>query len=1145
MNLLKIWTFGAVLALLAVGFSDTAQGQVTLAATPNPMNVSVQSGGATTQQVSITSSNGSTTVQINLTGTPSWMTVNNYAAGNIFTVNTPATFNVAVNATGINTNQIGTFTIQVVGLPSSSITYQVNLLIQGPTALTANPQTLGFTATQGSTAGNPNNIPVTITTSTASPLIYSISASTQSGGTWILLSTTAATTNNSVPGFTVYVNPSGLGVGTYQGTITVQSETTTDSVAIPVTLQITQGQTLNVTGTLNDFFYQYNSGQAGFKVQTQTLMLSTNSGTLNYTVTATSGQTTNWLVISPLASTVSTTPQALSLYLSYQYVAALLPGTYTINLAIAGGGQTTNETVTLIVSNNALLTVNPQSLSFSIPAGTTVSPSQTVTVASSNSSAIPYLVEASPSWLSVTPVSGTTVTNPVFSVFVDPAGLYISNTPFTGTVTVTPNNSDRGLYSITIPVSVTVTSATTQVYAGPDQLLFSYETGQSAQNLPQVVDLSSPASVGFTVSTSVVGASNCPSGNWLTATPSNNVTPAQLSISVNNSGMTTGYCTGTVTVTYNNGATNTATLLIPVTVDIASSALLTVSSPPGFGVVTATYQTTGTITSQLSINSTDGSAIGFQATASSTNSQTPWLFLAASSGTTQQYLTVEIVPSNLPVGVYTGSITINAVNAANLPSGPLTIPVVLTVTQNATVTVTPSSLTFTQIQGGTPPASQQITLAATGNTTYTASVTPITGGNWLQITPASGNLVGNTATIAASVAQNSLSPGTYTSTISLYFPTTASSASVTVTLTVTAAQSVTASPTSLSFAYQLGSAAPAAQTVNVTSAGGAVSVTAAASTASGPSGWLAVSPTTGSTGASGSPLALSVSVSPAGITTAGTYNGTITITPSGLSPVTVGVTLTVSGVPVPQPVTISNSASGGYGAIAPGELITIKGTAVGPSTPTSFSVNPGNTLSNTLAGVQVLFDGIAGTPIYVSSTQVNVIVPYEIAGRTQTTIVVSYGGQQSAGITESVAAQAPGIYTFSATGSGQAAVLNQNGTYNGPAAGLVINGQTVNTTPSSAGQVIAVYMTGGGQTNPPSTTGTVTPTSSLYPISGVTATINGVSAPVAFAGAAPDLVTGVVQVNLVVPQGVHGNTLPLAVTINGVSSVVGPTVAVQ
>jgi uncharacterized protein (TIGR03437 family) len=50
---------------------------------------------------------------------------------------------------------------------------------------------------------------------------------------------------------------------------------------------------------------------------------------------------------------------------------------------------------------------------------------------------------------------------------------------------------------------------------------------------------------------------------------------------------------------------------------------------------------------------------------------------------------------------------------------------------------------------------------------------------------------------------------------------------------------------------------------------------------------------------------------------------------------------------------------------------------------------------------------------------------------------------------------------------------------------------------------------------------------------------------VTFAGDAPGLVTGVIQVNIQVPTGISGSALPLAITINGVTSPSGTTVAVQ
>jgi uncharacterized protein (TIGR03437 family) len=263
----------------------------------------------------------------------------------------------------------------------------------------------------------------------------------------------------------------------------------------------------------------------------------------------------------------------------------------------------------------------------------------------------------------------------------------------------------------------------------------------------------------------------------------------------------------------------------------------------------------------------------------------------------------------------------------------------------------------------------------------------------------------------------------------------------------------------------------------------------------------------------------------------------------------VTVTVNIVAAPTPLPTTIFNSANiNGFGPIAPGELITIQGSNLGPATPLSFSVGTGNTVSSTLGGVQVMFDSNAGTPIYVSATQINVIVPWEVAGRAQTDITVLYNGSTSTGVKYNVVNATPAFYTLNSTGAGQASALNSNYSINGPAAGVVVGGNTIPTTPAAAGSEIAIYGTGGGVTNPGGTDGTVTPITQLYPLlnaSSVTATIGGQPATVYFVGAAPGEVTGVFQVNLQVPTGVSGNALPVAIIIDGVTTITGPTIAVQ
>jgi uncharacterized protein (TIGR03437 family) len=148
-------------------------------------------------------------------------------------------------------------------------------------------------------------------------------------------------------------------------------------------------------------------------------------------------------------------------------------------------------------------------------------------------------------------------------------------------------------------------------------------------------------------------------------------------------------------------------------------------------------------------------------------------------------------------------------------------------------------------------------------------------------------------------------------------------------------------------------------------------------------------------------------------------------------------------------------------------------------------------------------------------------------------IVVQWGGLPSAAWGIPVAPSSPAIFTIPENGAGQAAVLNQDNSVNS------------SSNAAARGTVIQLFATGGGQTSPASSTGSVAQTEANLALP-VTVTIGGVNAQVLYAGNAPEEVEGVVQINAFVPQSViPGATLPLLVTIGGVPSQIGVTVAIQ
>jgi uncharacterized protein (TIGR03437 family) len=91
-----------------------------------------------------------------------------------------------------------------------------------------------------------------------------------------------------------------------------------------------------------------------------------------------------------------------------------------------------------------------------------------------------------------------------------------------------------------------------------------------------------------------------------------------------------------------------------------------------------------------------------------------------------------------------------------------------------------------------------------------------------------------------------------------------------------------------------------------------------------------------------------------------------------------------------------------------------------------------------------------------------------------------------------------------------------------------------------------VYATGEGQTNPGGIDGKPDDSPTPVPVTQpVTATVGGINAQVQYAGGVSGLVAGVLQVNIVIPQGIAaGGSVPIVFTIGTVSSQANVTLAI-
>jgi uncharacterized protein (TIGR03437 family) len=180
-----------------------------------------------------------------------------------------------------------------------------------------------------------------------------------------------------------------------------------------------------------------------------------------------------------------------------------------------------------------------------------------------------------------------------------------------------------------------------------------------------------------------------------------------------------------------------------------------------------------------------------------------------------------------------------------------------------------------------------------------------------------------------------------------------------------------------------------------------------------------------------------------------------------------------------------------------------------------------------------LFNDLASPLLFVSSKQIGAVVPYKIAGQPNVQLQVEVGGVKSTALSVPVVDAAPAIFTVNQTGSGPGAVLNQDYSLNSAA------------NPAAAGSVIMVYATGEGATNPTGVDGLITLGTPPMAIQQVSVTIGGQEAQVLYAGSAPDLIAGVLQVNAQIPPNTAHGIIPIILTVGYASSPSNVTIAVQ
>ncbi|MBN8732111.1 MAG: hypothetical protein J0L64_16340 [Acidobacteria bacterium] len=513
-------------SLLAILAAAPAAAQPVLTVSPQSLTFLQDASVQAPPQQTVTITSSPTNVPVQVTGAASWLTYNQNTA------TTPAFLNVNVVTAGL---AVGTYTAQLT--VSSSVAGVVAKVINVTLTVTSAPPT----------NTNPTQLAFNYSIGTGLPesqqFYVNSNAPTFSVGVnqpWMFASVNPGTIPALV---TVSVNPFGLGVGTYNGLITVTFGTNPVTYQLVNVTLVIESASSSLWTTSGPITFNYNYGSSPPPVQT--LQVSYASIVI---YVAEPQSATGWLKIDNNTNT-GITPGNIEVSVD---PTGLNAGTYAGAIVVSSPGIFGSVTVpiTLIVTGSPALSVSPSTMVFDASAGGAPQ-TKTATISSSPTTGYVASVALGGTWLSITPASGNTPQT--MTVAVDPSSLGPGT--YRGSIVFSSPGSNSGGQLLGVTLNVTGSVSLT---ASPTTLQFN-ATPATPTPAAQAISVTS----NFT--TTVAAAS---SATWLTVTPGSATTPANFSIGVVAAGLASGVYNGTITI---SSPASGQTIQIPVSLTVGGA----------------------------------------------------------------------------------------------------------------------------------------------------------------------------------------------------------------------------------------------------------------------------------------------------------------------------------------------------------------------------------------------------------------------------------------------------------------------------------------------------------------------------------------------------------------------------------------------
>lgn len=862
-------------------------------------------------------------------------------------------------------------------------------------------------------------------------------------------------------------------------------------------------------------------------VQYPTQVLSATGGFAPYTFKLSDNQLPAGLTLSS-NGTISGTPAATG------------TSRFTI-VATDVTGQTGSATLSITIRPlSPDLTTSSGSLSFTLAAGSVaLPPAQTVYVeATETTTVVGWSATNTPvvSWLTVTGGKSGSITPGSFSVSLTSAAeqLAASSTPYTATIVVAcAATSPCAGNSQNITVSLTVSTVSPELSALTDLLSFN-TAAANPEETTQTVGVQNAGGGTLSFTSVTCGATWCVPG----AAPGalGGGATANISVQGNPAGLSAGFYFTELTIVSSAG-----TAQVPVTLLIQSNPSL-VLSPSGnqmtvpAGGVVANPDTTFlvNITGAASANTSVAWTASLLPGAS-------WLNLSTTSGSstnalpgTVSYSVSRSAVSALSAGIYYATIRVTSSGVVNSPQDFQVVLDVEAANAPQVPNPTPAGLVFVTLNGAAPPAQNDLVYASSATAVpYQASATTSDGANWLSVSPATGTTSAQEpAPTSISVNPTGLAAGIYHGTVS-YSLAAAAVPAVNVTFIVKGPEPL-ARPGQPIQQITVPSCTPTKIVPTQTALVNDFAAPAAWPTPlqvqlNDDCGNAVVNGQVVSTFSNGDPPLILVPQD----ATSGLYSATwtphgsssqVTVLASASATGLASATELISGEVVPNQVPAINPGGTVHAftpqtgqPLAPGTWMAIYGSDLADET----LINNAAVFPPTLAGTQVIIGGEQAPLYFVSTGQINALIPYDLPVGQTYEVIVSNNGALSAPASFTASAITPGVAAYA---SGYAEAED------------AITGNLITaTSPATPGEYIAIYLLGMGPTSTLVASGQPSPPNELTTTQ-PTLTLNGENiTPILYSGLTPTAV-GLYQIDFQIPADAPNGALPLIVTEGGVQA---------